>query len=125
MAKGFVTFWEGRCEYFALKKTTAPCIFKLHPPAKFQVRSHYQFRNNFRTDKQKTNNCVLIYKITIDGYTTNKPYFLSTLSQLHPEGVHKRDNSIPMTSHTPPNFYPSTQVDYIHTLEMGYIITGK
>ena len=50
--KGFVTFWEGRCEYFSwifeLPRYSIP-----HPPAKFKVCSSYQFLNQLWTNRQK------------------------------------------------------------------------
>ena len=49
-------------------KKTAPSILKLHPPAKFQVCSPYQFRNNLSTDKKT--HCDLIYKLIIKHHST-------------------------------------------------------
>ena len=66
LAKGFVTFWDRRCEYFSyiLELVSRYSIPHLH--AKFQVCKSYQFLNQFRTNKQtnkQTNHCDLIYKI--------------------------------------------------------------
>ena len=47
----FAVYSEG-CENFVFIFKFAPCNMKLHPPAKFQACSTYQFRNKVRTDKQ-------------------------------------------------------------------------